>query len=80
MQSDLENIDIMLVSHLLEKQYSEFGNSVRRLESPSYDALVDHNSNSHSNSEENEIGGLSEMAKVQERLILVVTKIGCQED
>ena len=32
-----------------ERDDREFGNSVRRPESPSYEALVDHNSNDHSN-------------------------------
>ena len=45
----------MLGSNHFAKEDSEFGNSARRTESPSYDAAVDHNTNSHSNSGENEI-------------------------
>ena len=41
----------MIGSHY-EREDIEYGNSVRRLESPSNDALVDHNSNTHSNSGE----------------------------
>ena len=55
MLSDLENIDIMLGSNLLESEDNEFGNSTRRLERPSYDTLVDHNTSSHYNSGENKI-------------------------
>ena len=43
MLSDLENMDILLGSNLFEREDSEFGNSARRPESPSYDSLVDHN-------------------------------------
>ena len=55
MLSDLENMDIMLGSNHFRREASEFGNSARRPESLSYDALVDHNTNSHSNVGENEI-------------------------
>ena len=50
MLSDFENMDIMLGSNHFEREESEFGNTTRRPESPSYDAIVDHNTNSHSNS------------------------------
>ena len=55
MLSDLENLDITVGSNHFEREDSDFGNSARRPESPSYDALADHNTNSHSNSGENEI-------------------------
>ena len=56
MISDLENRDVMIGSdHNERKEDSEYGNSVRSPESPSYDALIDHNSKSHSNSRDNEI-------------------------
>ena len=45
MISDLENKDVMIWSGHFEIEISEFGNSVRRPESPSYEALTDHNSN-----------------------------------
>ena len=45
----------MLGSDRLEKEESEIGNSVRRPEGPSYNALVNHDVNSHSNSREDEI-------------------------
>ena len=53
MLSDLENMDIPLGSNHFQRDDSEFGNSARRPESPGYDTLVDHNTNSHSNSGEN---------------------------
>ena len=52
MISDSENLDVMVVSDHFESENSEFGFLVRR---PSYDDLIDHNSNSHSNSRDNEI-------------------------
>ena len=55
MLSDLEKMDIMLGSDHFEREDSELGNSARRPESPNYDALVDHNTSSHSNSGANEI-------------------------
>ena len=50
MLSDIENPDIWLGSNRLEREEREFSNSVRRPESPSYNALVNHDVNSHSNS------------------------------
>ena len=47
MLSDFKNLDIMLGSDRFEREGSELGNSTRRPESTSYDALVDHNTNSH---------------------------------
>ena len=44
----------MIRSTHFEREDNEFGKSARRPESPRYDALVDHNTNSHSNSGENE--------------------------
>ena len=57
MLSDIENLDILLGSIRLEREESEFSNSVRRPGSPSYNALVNHDVNSHSKSREDEIGG-----------------------
>ena len=53
MLSVLENIEIMLGTNLFEREESEFSKSVRRLENLSYHALVNIESNSHSNSREN---------------------------
>ena len=47
MLSDIENVEIWLGSNHLERERS---NSVRRRERPSYNALVNHDVNSHSNS------------------------------
>ena len=55
MISNLENINLMIRSGLSERENRDFGNSVMRPESPSFDALIDHSFNSHSNSRENEI-------------------------
>ena len=43
--------------HLERGEVSELNNSVRRPESPSYNAMVYHDVNSHSNSREDEIRG-----------------------
>ena len=59
MISDLENMDVMIGNCPYEKEDSEYGNSVRRPESCSYDTLIDHNSNSHSNSRNNEAKGFA---------------------
>ena len=40
----------MIGSSHYEREDSEFGNSVRRPESPRYDPHIDHNFNAHSNS------------------------------
>ena len=55
-------MDIKLVSNQFEREDSEFVNLARRSESPSYDALVDHNTIYHSNFGENDLNGFSEMA------------------
>ena len=57
MLSELECLDIMLGSNRLEREVTEFGNSVRRPESPSFIALADHDVNSHYNSRADEIMG-----------------------
>ena len=57
MISDLENMDVMIGSNHYESEDSEIGNSVRRPENPTTDALVDYNSNTYSTSRENEHGG-----------------------
>ena len=55
MLSEIRNLDIMLGGIRLEREESEFSNSVRRPESPSYNALANHDVNSHTNSREDEI-------------------------
>ena len=45
----------MLGSNHLDREESEISNSVRRPENPSYNALVNVDVNSHSNSREDEI-------------------------
>ena len=55
--SEFENLDIMLGSNHLKREESEFSDSVRRPESLSYNALVNHDVNSHPISRENEIMG-----------------------
>ena len=57
MLSDIENLEIMLGSNRLQREESEFSNSVRGPESPSYNGLVTHDVNSHSNFREDEIRG-----------------------
>ena len=47
----------MLGSNRLERDETEFSNSVRRPESLSYNILANHDVNSHSNSREDEIKG-----------------------
>ena len=59
MLSDIENMDIMLGSNHFEREESEHSNSVPRPESPSYNALSNHDLNSHSNSRENESRGFT---------------------
>ena len=49
----------MIESGDYEREDGDFGDSVRRPDSPSYDALIDRNSNSHSNSKKNEIRGIA---------------------
>ena len=48
--SDIENLDIMFGSNHLEREESNFSNSVHRPECPRYNALVNHDVSSHSNS------------------------------
>ena len=55
MLSDIENLDIMLVGNNIEREESESSNLGRRLESPSYTALINQNVQLHSNSREAEI-------------------------
>ena len=64
MLSDLENMDMILGSNHYESEDSKFGNSTRRPESPRYDALLDHNSNFHFNSRENEIRCFAENGQI----------------
>ena len=55
MISDLRNMQAKIGSGPYEREDSEFANSVERPQSPSYNALIHNNSNSHSSSRENEI-------------------------
>ena len=65
MISELENMDVVISSSLSEREDdSEFGNSVRTSEMPSYDTILDHNSNSHSNSREHEKKGFAGNGKI----------------
>ena len=59
MISDLENMVVMIGSGHYEREVSEFGNSVKRTESPSYKTLIDHNYNAHSNFIKNDIRGFA---------------------
>ena len=59
MISDLENMDVMIRSGHFEREDREVGNSVKKPESPSYDALIDHNYNSDTKSRENEMRGFA---------------------
>ena len=54
-----KKLDVMIESGHYEREDGEFGDSVRRPDSPSYDALIDRNSNSHSYSKENENRGIA---------------------
>ena len=53
--SDIENLDVLLGGNHLERNESEVSNYGRRPESPSYDTLLNQNSNFHPNSHESEI-------------------------
>ena len=57
MFSHIETLDIMLGINHLEREESDISNSVRRPESPSYNALASHDVNSHTNSRKYEIRG-----------------------
>ena len=70
--SDFENLDIMPGSSHLEREESELSNSVRRPESPSYNALVNHEVNSLS-------GIMPETAIIREKLIQAVKSISYEE-
>ena len=52
MLSDIENFDIMLGGNNLETEERESSNSGRRPDSSCYDASMNQNTNSHSNSHE----------------------------
>ena len=71
MLSDIENMDKVLGSNHFEREDSEFVNLARRSENPSYDALVDHNTNSHSNARENEIRRFARNLHDSGKMILV---------
>ena len=55
MLSDIENLDVMLGGNHLESEESETSNHGRRLESPSFDTLLNQNGNSDPYSRETEI-------------------------
>ena len=55
MLSDIENLDVMLGGNHSGRDESEISNHGRRPESPSFDTLLNQNSNSHPNSHEAEI-------------------------
>ena len=57
MLSDIENPDIMLGGKNLQRKESENSNSVLGPESPSYNALVNNDVKTHSNSRKEEIRG-----------------------
>ena len=52
-------MDVMIRSSHYERENSEIRNSIRRPDSPSYDALIDQNSNTLSMSREIEIMGFA---------------------
>ena len=62
--SDIENLDIMFGSNHLEREESNFSNSVHRPECPRYNALVNHDVSSHSNSREDKIRGYTRNSRV----------------
>ena len=70
-------MDRMLGSNHFEREKSKLSNSVRRPKSLSYNAVTNHDSNSHSNSRENEIRVFPETAKTREKLILAAKSIDC---
>ena len=53
MLSDIENLDIMLGGNHIEREGSESRNSLRRPDSPNYNAPENSGENSYSNSREN---------------------------
>ena len=55
MLSDMKNLDIMLGGNHLERDDGEISNYGRRPESPTFDTLLNQESNSHPNSHEVEI-------------------------
>ena len=57
--SDIENLDTMLGTNNFQREESELSNSVRRPESPRYNAWVNNDTNSHYNSRENELRGFA---------------------
>ena len=59
MLSDIDHVDISLVSSLFEKDDSEFCNDVSRPESPRYNTLANIESNYHSISRDNGIRGFA---------------------
>ena len=64
MISDIENIDLMIgEDHYVGGDF-KFGDFARRPESPNYETLVDHNSNSDSTSRENKIRRLAENGRL----------------
>ena len=74
--SDLKYMDMMLGTNHFERKKSELRNSARRPECPSYNALVNKETTSHSNSRKKEIRILPATALTQEELNLVANPIG----
>ena len=76
MISDLEKMDVMIGSSHYERTDSEFGNSVIRPESPSNEALVDNNSNTHSIHKKMKFGDLQGRVKALVKLTSARKLIG----
>ena len=60
MLSDRETLDIMLGGNCLEREGTEFSNSGRRPDGPTYNTLMNQDINSHSNSKGGEIRSCSQ--------------------
>ena len=56
MLSDLENLDIMLGGNHLEEEESEYSNSIRRPENPSYTASENNNASENISSNSADYG------------------------
>ena len=74
---DLESMDVMIGSCHYEGEDSEFGNSVRKSDSPRYDALIYQNSNSSSNLRENKSRGFARTDKCHVKLAQTMKWTGC---
>ena len=72
--SDIEN---MLSSNYVEREESEISNSVRKSETPSCNALTNHDLNFHSNTRDNVISGYARNGH-NSRLTLVARSLDSQ--